>query len=32
MRCYTGWSDDINSLQVVMTYATDHKYRFRCLP
>lgn len=24
--------DDMNSLQVVMTYATDHKYRLRCLP
>lgn len=24
--------DDMNSLQVVMTYATDYQYRLRCLP
>jgi hypothetical protein len=32
MRGYAGWSEDIHSLQVVMTYATDYQYRLRCLP
>jgi len=32
MRRYPGWSDDMHSLQVVMTYASDYKYRLRCLP